>query len=93
MIENAQISADRVDCKKLETIIEFVRDACSASSEAISKVKAAIEKNAKDAIYQMEKKDINGDGMLQVDGFLAALMQSGFRLTAEDLKEAFYLSC
>ena len=39
----------------------------------------------------IEAVDFNKDGHLNVDGFIAALLRPEFRLTKEDLIEAFHL--
>ena len=61
-------------------------------SDAVRKVKTSVNQNIKQAIRNFEQRDFDKDGHVNVDGFMAALLHSEFKLNSEDLKEAFYLS-
>ena len=44
-------------------------------------------------IGNLEQKDYNNDGLLNIDGFLASLRISEVGLENTQLSEAFYLIC
>ena len=81
----------RVELAKLELWFNDARREALHRSDAVKKVKASVHQNMKSCIRNFEEKDFNKDGHVNVDGFVAALLHSEFKLKSDDLKEAFHL--
>ena len=83
----------KVDLSRLEQCFNDARREALQRSEAVKKVMASVQQNIKMCIRNFEEKDFNKDGHVNVDGFVAALLNSELKLNSEELKEAFYLCC
>lgn len=59
----------------------------------MSNLKRAVQNNGKLVAENMEQQDYNKDGLLNLDGFEAALRVREIGLGGSDLKEAFFLVC
>lgn len=60
-------------------------------SDAVRKVREAVERNARTCIKYFEAEDYDKDGQVRVSGFVAALLRPEFRVSKEELEEAFHL--
>jgi len=82
-----------VDASRLNEMIQLVKVEAMQNSPALKKFKDIMYKNGKTAVQRFETQDHNKDGVLNLDGFKAALMVPEFNIRGEEVVELYGLVC
>lgn len=71
----------------MQRALHYARD----KSQALKNLKNGASRNGKTVVQRFEGQDHNKDGLLNVDGFKAALLVKELNMSSAELEEAYYL--
>ena len=83
---------DFVQLERFEQVMAATKKQMREKNRSITTLKRAIEAHP-GLVRALEKRDLDGDGAINVDGFKAALRVKETAMSEEELEEVFNLVC
>ena len=86
-------TSGQVDLGRLDDLLNNAKRVAIRKNEHLKTIDRALESHGRLIVGNLEQKDFNNDGLLNIDGFLASLRIGEIGLDNAQLSEAFYLIC